>query len=75
MSKTKWHYLLPLIIILLAGCRDQYQDARDQCAKDYPKTVDYIQCVNKVNAQEQEDNDDAALISTTIAISAATSVQ
>ena len=54
------------VILGATACRDEYQDARDQCARDYPKTVDYIQCVNAVNARQQSDEDDAVILSTTI---------
>lgn len=64
-----------MAVLTLAGCRDPYEEARQDCATKYPKTVDYIQCVNQVNAQEASDNDDAAMISTTIMLSSMTAVQ
>lgn len=53
-------------ILGATACRDEYQEARDQCAVDHEKTVDYIQCVNEVNARQQADEDDAAVINTVI---------
>lgn len=58
-----------LLLMTTTGCRDQYEEMRQQCAANNAKTVDYLACVKKVNDQEaadQEDADDTALITTTI---------
>lgn len=56
---TKWHYLLPLVIVLLAGCHDYRYD---ECAKNNPITVDYLKCVKAFQDQDDEDAADVAAI-------------